>query len=253
MKLFTLFCSLIISFQISSQTPSPYPDNSPSIEDFNAMGLPSCDQVWSYKDYQKSIEILDQIYEADKFSLPRLNSQYSGKIFERMMNPSNFAFLEDQSINIGKRIIAFEELKKVPSRLAIYYVEDNEDYERFGAELLECYLLDSYVYSLGKSIYEELKIQLGDRAESISFKQGYEALNLEYISNVERLFQILESDYYRFNEESINTFGNKLFFFASNINNESIRKELRLRLKMVDRSNMTASVKEIIQELKQQL
>lgn len=251
--LLTVLSFFVIEQILSQQTHQAYPDNSPSIEDFQTMGVSSHSKIWTYSDYQKLIDVLDQIYDADKYSLPRLNSEYSGELFDRMARFENFDFLSNPEINLGKRVIEFEKLKEIPFRLTVYYIEDSEESERFGAEVLECFLLETYVYSLGKDLYDELKVQLGERAESSNFKRGYDALNLKYINSTERLFHVLETDFGRYDEAALNSFGNKFYYLISNIKNESIRKQLKLRIKTLDRSQMTASVKEIIQELKQQL
>ena len=251
--LLTVLSFFVIEQILSQQAQQVYPDNSPSVEDFQTMGVPHYNKIWTFQDYHTTIDILDQIYEADKYSLPRLESEFSGKLFDRMTNFENFDFLKNPEINLGKRIIEFEKMKDIPFRLTVYYIEDSEDFERFGAEVLECFLLESYVYSLGKDLYDELKLQLGDRAENGNFKQGYDALNLTHINGIERLFHVLESDFERYDEFALNSFGNKLYFLVSNISSESIRKQLKLRIRTLDRSQMTATVKEIIQELRQQL
>ncbi|RMG87026.1 MAG: hypothetical protein D6714_03120 [Bacteroidetes bacterium] len=253
MKILLTVLSFFVIEQILSQTPTAYPDNSPTLDDFRAMGVPPCDKIWTYEDYQKVIRLLDEIYEADKFSLPRANSPTSGDVFRRMTCFENFDYLADPSINIGKRLIDFEKLREIPPRLAIYYIEDTEPYERFGAELLECFILEAYVNQLGKNLYDEMKNQLGSRAEMPRFKSGYDAMNLAFIKSIDRLFGILESDYDRYEASALNAFGNKMFFLVSNIKNEAIRKQLRLRIKNLDRRHMTATVREILQELRQQL
>lgn len=253
MRILTLLLAIIPGQFIKGQYVAPYPDNSPSIEDFYSMGVPSFEKVWSLEDYLATIDILDEIYEQDKLSLPRYESEYSGKLFERMVAFENFNWLNDQEINIGQRIIAFEKYKNIPERITLYYVEDHEDVERFGSELLECYLLEAHVASVGKQLYDELKIQIGNRAHMGNFTAGYEAVNQRHINGVEQLILLLEDDYLRFDESALNIFANKLYYFISNIKDETIRKQLKQRIKELDRAPISASIKQIIHELKQQL
>ncbi len=230
-----------------------YPDNSPTVEDFQKMGISDLQSVWKLKDFEQIISLLDEIYEQDKLSLPRYNSEFSGRVFEKMTSLENFDWFLDKNINIGKRILEFEKYKRIPARFTLYYIEENEDFERFGAEVLECNLLEAHVSNIGKQLYDELKNQIGDKAHMGNFSAGYDMINQEYINGIERLVRLIEVDYLRFDEEAISVFANKLFFFISSIEDDKIRKQLKIRIKELDRTNVSASIKEIINELKQQL
>ena len=186
-----------------AQSVEPYPDNSPYSRDFMDVGVPSINRAWNANDFESAFLVLDQIYEMDKFSLPRANSEYSGDLFARMVAIQNFEFVVDKRINIGKRVIDFEHLKEVPFRLLIYYIENYEEQERFGREVLECYFLDAYLFGLGMELYAELKMQLGDRANLGQFKSGYDALELQFNNKLEAVFRILGEETHRFEERDL--------------------------------------------------
>jgi hypothetical protein len=251
MKTLLTVLSFLAFEQILSQTKPSYPDNSPGLEDFLNMGFPDCNRSWDSEDYQSAVEILDQIYEADKYSLPRADSEFSGIVFRRMLSFENFNFLSNPTINLGKRIIEFETVKLIPSRLTLYYEEDYEKFERFGAELLDCFLLETFVLSQGLIAYEELRNQLGQKANEGRFKMAYDQLNLQYINCLERIFKIFETEYYRYDEQVLSTFGTKFFFYVKSIENVEIKKQLKERIKLIDRTQLTASLQEILIDLKQ--
>lgn len=246
--IFWLFPTLLFSQEVI-----PYPDNSPFTKDFAAMGVPAMDKIWGEKEYQATFDILDQIYEADKFSLPRMESKYSGELYKRLTALENFDFITDESKNIGKRIIEFEHVKEIPFRTLIYYIEDEEGQERFGKEVLECFFLDMYVYHAGMELYTELETQLGKRADLGAFRKGMEALQLEFNNKINLVFHVFEEEYYRYSERDLLTFANKLYFLLPKISNPTYRKQLKFRLKNLENADFSPKLMQIIKEMKQEL
>lgn len=216
------------------------------------MGTPAVDRTWKAKEYQKAFEVLDQIYEADKFSLPRLDSEYSGEVFKRMVALENFVFLTDKMQNIGKRVLEFEHLKEIPFRTLIYYIEDYEEQERFGKEVLECIFVDVYVYHAGMELYAELEGQLGERANSGTFRKGMETLQLEFNQKIGLAFEVFEKDFYRYSERDLLTFANKLYFLLPKISNPTYRKQLKFRLRNLENGDFSPNLLQILKETRQE-
>lgn len=244
---------LLLPAVFYGQEVIPYPDNSPFSSDFEAMGTPMLDKTWKEKEYQAAFDVLDQIYEADKFSLPRMDSEYSGTLFQRLTALENFDFLTDKSLNIGKRVIEFEHIKEIPFRTLIYYIEDHEEQERFGKEVLECFFMDLYVHNAGMQLYEELEMQLGERANTGTFRKGVETLQLEFNNKIGLALNVFEEDYYRYSERDLLTFANKLYFFLPKISNPTYRKQLKFRLKVLENTDFSPKLQQILKEMRQEL
>ena len=87
---------VLFSMQVEGQQIEPYPDNSPHTLDFVAMGLSDVTKTWSVEEYEIAFALLDQVYEADKFSLPRKGSKYSGELFDRLISLENFNLVTDK-------------------------------------------------------------------------------------------------------------------------------------------------------------
>lgn len=191
----------------SQVTVTPYPDNSPEEENFLAMGLTAPNQVWDHKDYQKLILLMDRIYEADKYSLPRQKSLYSGTIYRRIFNRDNFGYLIDENANLGNQFISYEKIKGIGYRILIYYIEDTEPEERFGAEVLDCLLLDSWLNLHGIVLYEKLADGLTPQQLGHSnFRRGFEETRKSYTRSMEELFYVLEVDYMRYDVQTLTEF-----------------------------------------------
>ena len=192
----------------------PYPDNSPADEDFVAMGLSAPDKVYRSEDYKKVIHLLDRIYEADKFSLPRSGSSYSGKIYGRIFSRENFAFLTDPQANLGNQIIDYEKIKGIGYRLLIYYIEDTEPEERFGREVLDCLLLDAWLNMHGVILYDKLAAQLTpEQLGQSNFRRGFDAAAKEYKRSLEEVFYVYENDFVRYDTELLKSFAKEFHIF----------------------------------------
>ena len=186
---------------------TPYPDNSPTEANFLAMGLTNPNQIWNSEDYKKVITLMDRIYNADKYSLPRQKSPYSGSIYDRMFSRENFDFLTDENANLGNQIISYEKIKGIGYRLLIYYIEDTEPEERFGAEVLDCLILDSWLNMYGTIMYEKLANGLTpEQLGHSNFRRGYEKAAKNYSRSMRELFYVLEVDYMRYDVKVLAVF-----------------------------------------------
>jgi hypothetical protein len=202
-----IFCLGLTRLLCGQVEVNPYPDNSPEEANFIAMGLTPPNQVWSANDYKKLIHLMDRIYNADKYSLPRQKSPYSGSIYQRMFNRENFGFLTDPNANLGNQIISYEKIKGIGYRILIYYIEDTEPEERFGSEVLDCLLLDGWLNMHGIVMYEKLANGLTpEQLEHSNFKRGYEETRKNYNRSMEELFYVLEVDYMRYDVQVLTDF-----------------------------------------------
>lgn len=253
MPSYLIIVFLLLTVHAFGQEVIPYPDNSPPSEGFLEMGIPAIDQIWGEEEYKTAFIVLDQIYEIDKFSLPRMDSEFSGAIFKRLTALENFDFLNDQSINIGKRIIAFEHIKEFPARILLYYIENFEENERFGAEVLEGLFLAAYVYQAGMEVHAELELQLGERANQGQFRSGLERLQMAFNDRLGLVLQVFESDMHRYSERDVLTFANKLYFLLPKISNSAYRKQLKFRLKALENSYLSPQIHQVLKEIRQEL
>ena len=76
---------------------------------------------------------------------------------------------------------------------------------------------------------------------------------MELNKKIEQLFYLVEQDYHRFNKNDWITFVNKLFFFLPKISDDTYRKQLKMRIKLLERHVIDPKLKEIFQELRQEL
>ena len=228
-------------------TVTPYPDNSPEEANFLAMGLTSPNEVWESEDYKKVIHLLDRIYNADKFSLPRQKSPYSGSIYHRLFSRENFEFLTDETANLGNQLIKYEKIKGIGYRLLVYYIEDTEPEERFGAEVLDCLLLDSWLNMHGAVLYEKLANGLTpEQLGHSNFRRSYEETKKNYTRSMEELFYVLEADYMRYDLQVLTDFAISFGTFIHELPQHEESKRHKERLSLLAKKFPDKDIKKLL-------
>lgn len=195
------------------------------------MGLTASDQIWQGKDYRKVVLLMDKIYNVDKYSLPRQKSPYSGSVYSRMFSRNNFEFLIEDDANLGNQIISYEKIKGIGYRLLIYYIEDTEPQERFGAEVLDCFLLDGWLNLHGIIMYENLVNGLTPQQLGHSnFRREFEKTGKNYKRSMEELFYVLEADYIRYDVQVLTDFATSFGAFIYTLPHREGSQEYKDRL-----------------------
>lgn len=249
-RFFCIFFLFHLSLPVWGQIPvTAYPDNSPLTEDFVLMGLTEPNRPWTDADYRKAVDLLDRIYEADKFSLPRKGSAYSGKIYDRMFNPENFNFLISENGNLGNQIIGYERIKGIGYRLLIYYIEDTEPTERFGAEVLDCLLLDGWLTMQGILLYDALAGQLTqEQLAQSNLRRGFQETAKEYKRSLEEIFYVLEGDYMRYDVRVLEEYAQRFGAFVEQLPDRTSSTEYRRRLAHLAKKFPDKNIRRILQE-----
>lgn len=201
---------LLFPLFLGGQSIANYPDNSPYTVDFIKMGIPDIHRRWTASDFDKTFKLLDRIYQMDKYSMPRYQSEYSHDIFAKMTAFDNFDYLLDESVNFGHRVAALEKFRKVPLRILVYYWESKEKKERFGKEVMQCMLLRVYANNQVKKLYDQLKIQLGGRAEYRELMTQGNAINNSLIASVDDILLLLETKYTRYDIDNLEQFAQQI-------------------------------------------
>jgi hypothetical protein len=102
-------------------------------------------------------------------------------------------------------------------------------------------------------LYTELENQLGERANTGTFRKGMDILQLEFNNKINLVFNVFEEGYYRYSERDLLTFANKLYFLLPKISNPTYRKQLKFRLKNLENGDFSPKLLQILKEMKQEL
>lgn len=208
MRLTIAFIVLFIATFTNGQTSvEPYPDNSWDMETYQYLNIPSIDKDWEEADLRTFMKYMEKIYTADKWSIPRKNSPYSGKLFEKMLSQELLSPIADKSLSLEKRIEYLNKVLEYGNFIAALYQETNRPNERFGIEALASYQFLLYSAKAVRLFMDEMKATLPKNAvEQPEFKKMYHQSTEQIVSLVKFLINTFEKDVNRYDNDALSSF-----------------------------------------------
>ncbi len=109
------------SARVAVKAPDSPADSSLSIEQYVAKGVPALDQAWTAQDYQRACNALLTLAKEDATRLPRMRSERSGALFQRLVSKEVLRPYEDPGLDLPTRLTGFTTLGgSVPGLLMTY-------------------------------------------------------------------------------------------------------------------------------------
>jgi hypothetical protein len=87
----------------SPSTPNGAADKSLTVDEYVNRGLPSPDKTWTAEDMAAGAKVLEEVAKADRYQLPRFESERSGKVFDRLVTPQDLDQFKDKSVPLETR------------------------------------------------------------------------------------------------------------------------------------------------------
>jgi hypothetical protein len=127
----------------SVEQPLRVTDDSLSIAEYRALGIPSTDRTWGADEIVETGKQLERLIERAPGALPRHTSAKSEQLFGRMTNSANLTSLRDSSVPLSIRLPAVIEFMRGMDALyrlyldafQLHHVCDEEMVELQGARL----------------------------------------------------------------------------------------------------------------------
>lgn len=243
LRLLTILLLLTNSFLLTAQTTvTPYPDNSWDVGNYTYQGIPSVKKTWTKAELKQFVKYMQKIYAADKWSLPRKNSPYSGEVFKKMTSLELLKPINDATIALEKRIDYINAQLEYGNFLVSIYQESNQETERFAAEVLAGY---SFLLASSRSVrgfMDELTKTLPPNATAQpEFKKMYNQSTSQVFSLVELHLNTLEEDWKRYGSDCINDFTSNAFEAISqswSILSETQQKTLLTRMTILKKHEL---------------
>ena len=89
---------LILSISLGSCKKPNETDRSLTLGEYQELGMPHYDSVWSYEDYLTAFFVLNTLKYDKPYALPVRVSEKSGALFARIINIDNLSFLQDETL-----------------------------------------------------------------------------------------------------------------------------------------------------------
>ena len=195
---------------LSAQPLPPYPDNSPTISDWQEMDVKSVATPWSAATYTELYPLLDQLLALDKTTLPRADSPYSGALFDRLTVVDSL--IGTTEATWSERLLAYQRLRDRPERLLLLYFEPNRTTQRFGREVLRLFLFELEVRQAGAKLlaaYDEAAPQ-APLPQSYLFEETQ-----AYRTALESCLYVLEAERAAYAAADLHDFAQRLYFLLS--------------------------------------
>lgn len=179
-KLTLLF--IVALFIPYSCDKSRHKDRSLTVEGYRKLGMPDPSRIWTHEDYSRANTILFHLKSDKPFSLPRKGSTKSGKYFDRLINPDNFSFLNDDSVSLSRKAFLIQSYTLIKSDLIDIYTNIYSRDQYYSRELI-------YLYLFGLTIAQKMldlsyKINKSDEKGIKGMQSGFRTVQYNYLATL---------------------------------------------------------------------
>lgn len=209
--IFLLFFSLIITRSTTVSDVQPYPDNSLYPEQYQEYGMPNPEKIWNGSEYKRAIKVIKGFYNVDKWSLPRKGSEYSGTLFERIINMENFEIIVDESESLQERLREHDEILNSVNQFLNLYYEPSEKEQRFGVEVLTLLTISAKSTEYSINIIKEVQTMMSGRnMRNSDLDLMHDKLIAGVATTIEEHFDIINKDYKQYAQKDIELFSHDI-------------------------------------------
>ncbi len=187
MKNFVLLI-LVLPVILSSCNKANEHDHSLTPEEYQELGMPDYNKVWSMEDYSNAFYVLNTLKYNTPMALPARESKKSGMLFSRMVSIDNLAFLQDETLPLHAKadmikwfVNTLMELKVAYTIIGTnrqYYVKEIMDIDIFRLRVAQKML------ELGRQINES------EDPSDVVMQSDYPAIQQMYVNLLGELFGI---------------------------------------------------------------
>lgn len=157
------------------------PDRSFLPDDYSRLGVPGYDRPWSGTDMVQAAKALGELGKKKPQRLPRYNSERSGLVFSRLVDPENMALYRDRTLPLDSRfqqalshVQASNEIHKVyVAAFMKKAVADSEMIELTGGMLRLVTMMFDLVDELAPSLSKQDPAQAKRLGGLDQMKQGF--------------------------------------------------------------------------------
>jgi hypothetical protein len=108
------------SAELTPAVPEAALDTSLTWPIYRAAGVPEIERVWSVEDYRSGVQVFGKMAGVSRAELPRHDSQRSGSVFARLVNPDNFAAVAAMGEVEARARLGEDYLAVFPGLLQLY-------------------------------------------------------------------------------------------------------------------------------------
>ena len=187
----TLFFIMILLIICGSCRKSSVKDYSLSQEEYQKLGIPDHNRVWTFEDYSKTFGALSKLKFNKPFALPAKDSKRSGELFNRMISFENMSFLQDESIPLNEKANWIKGFFEVHGKLIDIYTNIRMGKQYYNRELID---INIFGLSLAEKMLDLAnQINESENVADVKMQSGYRSIQMIYMAGLE---DVLENQKY---------------------------------------------------------
>ena len=173
-----IFLSLIILINGSCKKQSGK-DLSLTIKEYQKLGMPDHNKLWSDKDYIKALTTLSNLRINKQLSFPKKHSRKSGAVFDRFVNYKNLSFVNDKTLSLSDKALQVQYFAGFQNDLRRMYTDELRSEQYYAKELIDINVYGLVVYKKMFDVAEE--IMKSNEESVINMKSGLKAVQFGYV------------------------------------------------------------------------
>ncbi len=174
--------SLIILLIIFGSCKKSSKDYSLSPEEYQEMGIPEANKIWSLNDYSEAFTALMQLKYNKPFALPIKDSKRSSALFSRMISLENMSFLDNEPIPLYEKAQLIKQYLQVQTELIDIYTNFRMKKQYYNRELIDIHIYGMQVTQ--KMLNLAYEINKSDDPGDMLMQSGFHSIQYLYISGV---------------------------------------------------------------------
>jgi hypothetical protein len=173
-----IFLSLIILINGSCKKQSGK-DLSLTVKEYQKLGMPDHNKIWSIQDYTKALTTLSNLRLYNPLSFPRKYSKKSGSVFNRFIDTENLSFINDKNLSLSDKALQVQYFAGFQNDLRRMYTDELKSEQYYAKELID---IDVYGLSVYKKMFDVAGEIMKSNEESVaSMKSGLKAVQFGYV------------------------------------------------------------------------
>ena len=178
---------LVLFFSLLSCNKASETDHSLTLLEYQELGMPDYNSVWSMEDYSNAFFVLNTLKYGNLKALPVRDSEKSGEYFARMISIDNLSFLRDEALPLWARADMIKWFINTLMELKVVYTTVGTERQYYVRELMD---IDIFRVSVAHLMLElGQKINESNDPSDIAINSDYSHIQKMYLDILNELFE----------------------------------------------------------------
>jgi len=179
---------LILSVSLGSCKKVNETDHSLTLVEYQELGMPDYNSVWSMEDYSTAFYVLNTLKYQNLKALPSRDSEKSKVLFSRMISIDNLSFLEDETIPLYAKAGLIKWFVNTLMELKVAYTTIGTERQYYVRELMD---IDIFRVRVAQKMLElGNEINESEDPSDVDMQSDYPQIQLMYLNILTELFEL---------------------------------------------------------------